>query len=224
MVAIGAGIWVLVARDGESDPPSDAGPSTGDTAAVTDPAPDTSAPTTSAATAPTTSTPPTVPVTVEFTLPPAPTDATTTTEPPPPTTEPPPPTTEPPRDPNVRAARRLDAHLADDRAVVQELEGSWVVQLSAKRPGLEADGIRYEMADVLANHEMLRSEYGAVLLFSGDWVYDVGDLYITVIPTAYATGEEALDVCRQLGFDRENCLAKKLTTDSSDENTTEYLP
>jgi len=124
--------------------------------------------------------------------------------------------------PNEAAQRDLNRLIEQDFATVEALEGTWVVQLSAKRPGVEADGITYQFTDVLDNHQQLRDDYGAVLLSSNDWVYETSDLFITIVPTPYDDAAGALDECRRLGIDRANCLAKKITTDRSDPNTVEY--
>jgi hypothetical protein len=227
VIAVAAGVVALVAANRDDDgsetegsvPPSE--PSVATTAPATDASAD---PTTSPSTDPATTVPATTATTVtetttEFSLPPSPTTTVPVTEPATTVTTAPP---SPGVPPNETAQRDLNRLIEQDFATVEALEGTWVVQLSAKRPGVEADGITYQFTDVLDNHQQLRDDYGAVLLSSNDWVYETSDLFITIVPTSYDDAAGALDECGRLGIDRENCLAKKITTDRSDPNTVEY--
>lgn len=227
MVVIAAGVVALVAANRDDDGSGTDGsvPPSEPSVATTAPATDASAnPTTSPSTDPATNVPATTATTLtetttEFSLPPPPTTTVPVTEPATTVTTAPP---SPKVPPNKAARRDLNGLIEQDFATVEALEGTWVVQLSAKRPGVEADGITYEFTDVLENHEQLRDAYGAVLLSSNDWVYETSDLFITIVPTPYDDAAGALDECGRLGIDRANCLAKKITTDRSDPNTVEY--
>lgn len=80
----------------------------------------------------------------------------------------------------VELNRQLDA----DRPAVEALVGQWVPQLSAKRPGLVAKGVRYDHVAILRDFRSTRARYpGALLLFSGEYSsFRHGDFWITVVP------------------------------------------
>lgn len=118
----------------------------------------------------------------------------------------------------------LDRIVAADRAGAQALLGSWIPQLSAKREGLEADGIVYAVDDVVANHNALVYQFpGALLVASDEYPsFREGGFYVTVVPTAFGTGEEALSWCVAQALGPDDCLAKRLLTTGSSEGNSLY--
>lgn len=130
------------------------------------------------------------------------------------------PTTEVPLDP----AQQLAATRDSDHAAVEALVGQWVPQLSAKREGTEADGITYQLADIVALQSRLLGQYGALLLWSGDYVFSQGDVWVSVVPKGFATADEALAWCAAVPLDRDNCLAKLITHDPSIGDTAKLQP
>ncbi|WP_051297479.1 hypothetical protein [Brevibacterium album] len=120
-------------------------------------------------------------------------------------------------------AEQLDAHVAEGTRIAEaELAETWVVQLSAKKPGLETSGQTWTEAAILAEFEENRRRYPeAVMLWSGDWQsFKMGDYWITVLAEPYDSPEDALAKCTSLGIDRDNCYAKKLSTVEGPEDTT----
>lgn len=105
------------------------------------------------------------------------------------------------------------------------LDGEWVVQLSSKKEGLEAEGIVWTEEGILDHFENMRSQYpDAVLLWSGDWSsYDNSDFWVIVRSTVYSDSESALDFCRQEGFGKDDCMAKRLFITGAPDDTSEYL-
>ncbi len=155
------------------------------------------------------------------------TAATTTASLPPPTTVPVETTvsatvatTVVPLEPAAQLAATRDA----DRPEVEALVGQWVPQLSAKREGTEADGIVYAATDIVTLHAGLAVQYGAVLVWSGEYVFEQGDLWISIAPKGFATPEEALAWCVAASLDRDNCLAKLITHDASVGDTARLQP
>jgi hypothetical protein len=81
-------------------------------------------------------------------------------------------TTTAPADPESASFYRLRDIASDDLSfVTSSLEDQWVAQLSAKRPGLQAEGIIWDNAQILREHLQLRQQYpGARLALVGQLV------------------------------------------------------
>lgn len=118
----------------------------------------------------------------------------------------------------------LEFTRASDAAVVESLVGQWVPQVSAKRPGIEDDGIVYQLADIVALHQQLNAQLSAVLLFSGDYNYQSGDLWVSIVPQGSPTPEGAVQFCIDQGIGRDDCFAKFITHDLSITDTVELQP
>ena len=124
---------------------------------------------------------------------------------------------------SVPAGEQLNAQVEVGTRIAQDdLADEWVVQLSAKKPGLEASGKTWAEEDILAEFtENQRRHPEAILLWSGDWSsFRLDDFWVTVLAQPYDTPEEALETCRNLGLDRDNCFAKKLSTSERPDGTT----
>ena len=130
------------------------------------------------------------------------------------------PATVPALDPAAQLALRRDT----DRPTVEALVGQWVPQLSAKREGVVADGITYTLADIVALHATLQAQFGAVLVWSGEYEFDNGDLWVSIAPKGFATAQQALDWCVAAARDRHNCLARLVTHDPSVSPTQQLQP
>ena len=121
------------------------------------------------------------------------------------------------------AGEQLAAQTDEGTAIAQEqLAEQWVVQLSAKKPGLEANGRTWAEEDILEEFtENQRRHPAAILLWSGDWSsFRLDDFWVTVLAEPYDNPEAALETCRHLGLDRDNCFAKKLSTSEGPDGTT----
>ncbi|MFB9777015.1 hypothetical protein [Brevibacterium otitidis] len=114
----------------------------------------------------------------------------------------------------------------DHDTVADRLDGHWVVQLSAKQEGLTTDDRTWTEDDILTEFNELRSEHSnAVLLNSSDWSsYQLDDYWITVLNEPYDDPDDALAVCTDLGIDRDNCFAKKISSTEDPEGTTKLNP
>lgn len=113
---------------------------------------------------------------------------------------------------------------ADDgtEQALAELDEHWVVQLSAKREGLEAEGKTWSDADMLAELAENERRYGDVILIrSSEFsTFDDDSYLVTVLAEPYDTSDEALEKCRDFGLDRDHCLAKKLSQTDGPEGAT----
>lgn len=106
-----------------------------------------------------------------------------------------------------------------------ELDGEWVVQLSAKKEGMEADGYTWTDEDIVDHFEDLHDSYpDAVLLWSGDWSsYDNSDFWVIVRSATYPDSDSALNFCYDEGFGPDDCMAKRLFTTGAPDDTSEYM-
>jgi eukaryotic-like serine/threonine-protein kinase len=116
----------------------------------------------------------------------------------------------PPLDPQ----QQLQAFLNQDRSDVNGILDRWVPQLSSKL-GVEPwtydqeDRQLYTIDEILKEHLRLRNQYGAKLLWSGDWtVYDHPNFWVTIAPIPFGSASEALGWCRNNNFDRDHCSAQ----------------
>jgi len=119
-----------------------------------------------------------------------------------------------PIDPNIAAAEQLSALVAQDRPTADTLVGSWVVQLSAKRVGLKADGITYAPVEILADHTTLRTTYSAIIVDAGAFQFTSGGSpmtgwFLSIVPQANPSKDLALQWCSDRGLTSNVCLARQ---------------
>jgi len=117
-----------------------------------------------------------------------------------------------PTDPSSAKAE-LDRLVAADRATVESLVGQWVPQLSAKRPGLVANGITYDYVTILADYRANQARYpDAKLLFSGEYTsFKFADFWITIVPQPYSDGPSANTWCDAAAIPPDDCYAKMIS-------------
>ncbi|WP_166902389.1 serine/threonine-protein kinase [Mycobacterium sp. DL440] len=118
------------------------------------------------------------------------------------------------RNPEASSSSQLRQIALGDHTVVST-QGSdrWVPQLSSKRPGVVDQGVVWDNALTLEEHLRLRQEYGAKLLWSGDWsTFDAPNFWVTIAPITYPNASGALAWCSDHGFDRNHCYAKLIST------------
>jgi len=113
---------------------------------------------------------------------------------------------------------------AQDSQEVEDLVGQWVPQLSAKKPGLAAQGRVFSAADVLADHEALRDNYpGALLIWSGNFAsYRNKDYWITVMKQPFTNAADANAWCDAQDIGPDDCFAKRLMHKGDSSGTTVY--
>lgn len=140
--------------------------------------------------------------------------------PPPSPTAVPPPTT----DPEASSVQQLRAIASEDHYVVStEANNLWVPQLSSKRPGVYDEGHFWNNSQTLQEHLRLRQQYGAKLLWSGDWsTFDAGNFWVTIAPYTFPTSAGALNWCTSNGFDSDHCYAKLVSTTRGASGTTAH--
>jgi serine/threonine protein kinase len=112
-----------------------------------------------------------------------------------------------------------------DRSYVSaQLADRWVPQLSSKRPGVVDNGVVWDNAMTLREHQQLRQKYSNVrLLWSGDWsTFSASNFWVTVVGNTFPNSAGALAWCRSQGFDRDHCIAKIVSTTHPAEGSTAY--
>lgn len=111
----------------------------------------------------------------------------------------------------------------DAATVSGPLNGTWVPQLSSKKPGLVLNGVTWDAADVWVHYLSFKATYPeAILLYSDDWsVFDPGGhWWVIVVAEPFATAEEANAWCTAQGLSRDDCFAKYFEVGGSSEGTT----
>jgi serine/threonine-protein kinase len=135
---------------------------------------------------------------------------TTTTEPittEPITTEPAAPTDE------ASAQAALQAQTTTDQPAVEQLNGSWVSELSAKKPGTLANGSTYDYQSIWADYQQqVAAHPGALLLRSDTFsTFTYGGFWVIVMPTTYTAAAPANAWCDSQNIDPDDCYAKRLS-------------
>lgn len=119
-------------------------------------------------------------------------------------------------------------NIADgDRSdVAVYLADRWIPQISSKRVGLVAKGITWDNRAILDEHLRLRNIYPDVkLLWSGDWsTYDGPNFWVTVVGLQSYNPYDILHWCTEQGLDRDNCMAKLVSTTHPIEGSTKLNP
>ncbi len=126
-----------------------------------------------------------------------------------------------PQDPE----QQLRQIASGDRSTVNaQLADRWVPQLSSKRPGVVDNGVVWDNAMTLQEHQQLRQRYPNVrLLWSGDWsTFSGPDFWVTVAGIAFTNSAGALAWCKAQGFDRDHCAAKIVSTTHPVDGSTAY--
>jgi hypothetical protein len=125
------------------------------------------------------------------------------------------------------APTRLQNIADGDRSYVSlYLADRWIPQISSKRVGIVAKGITWDNQAILDEHLRLRNIYPDVrLLWSGDWsTYDGRNFWVTVVGLHSDDPYEVLGWCTQQGFDRDNCIAKIVSTTHPIDGSTKLNP
>ena len=119
-------------------------------------------------------------------------------------------TVAPPTVPVSSSLQRLRTQATLDFNVGLNAGSLWVPQLSSKRPGTRDDGIVWDYDDIWQEHQRLRQQYGAILLWSADWSFGADDLWVTVATTGFPTADGARQWCRNHGRDTWHCFPAQL--------------
>jgi len=123
------------------------------------------------------------------------------------------------------ALEELVGRAMNDVPTVETITEYWVPMLSQKWNGLDYEGIVYGDEEILELDTYLREEYGAVLLWTGNYTsFFRSDMWVHIVPEAYYDKEGALAWCVASGRSRADCGAKILSRTRGTKGTTAWLP
>ncbi|WP_051198717.1 hypothetical protein [Gordonia shandongensis] len=131
----------------------------------------------------------------------------------------------PPTDTEDAAAARIAQQIGQDSVALRgDLNNTWAAQLSAKRPGLEAEGRRWDNRSIWAEFVDFRSRYPQVkMLDSSQWpVFSESGWLVSVSAQRFPTPQSAIAWCRSNGLDADHCFAKLISTSRSADGSTVY--
>jgi len=125
----------------------------------------------------------------------------------------------------LTALEELVRRATNDAPTVETITEYWVPMLSQKWNGLDYEGIVYGDEEILELDTYLRDEYGAVLLWSGNYTsFFRSDMWVHIVPEAYYDKEGALAWCVASGRSRADCGAKIVSRTRGSKGTTAWLP
>ncbi|MCF8606355.1 hypothetical protein L5I01_23660 [Gordonia sp. HY442] len=128
-------------------------------------------------------------------------------------------------DPEADAASTIASQSQIDTAAVRaDYDGRWVAQVSAKWPGVVAEGRTWDNQSILAEYESMKARYPNVkLLRSSDWpVFSSPNWWIIVSAQPFANPKQALSWCASQSLDKDHCFAKLVSSTSGPEGSTRY--
>lgn len=111
------------------------------------------------------------------------------------------------------AQSMLQRQVEQDRDRAESFVGSWLPQLSAKKPGMTASGVVYDYRKTWSDFLDKRAAHpDAMLLWSGEFTgFRYGDFWITVVPEPFSDGQSANAWCDSQSIGKDDCYAKRLT-------------
>jgi serine/threonine protein kinase len=132
-----------------------------------------------------------------------------------------------PPDPEADANRQLQQLAASDKDFVNaQLADHWIPQLSSKH-AIEPwthdsyEGRTYDSVAILQEHQQLRQQYNAKLLWAGDWPsahFAAPEYWVTVAPVYANNSGDVLAWCSQHGRDSDHCYAQELDSGTTAHN------
>ena len=124
-------------------------------------------------------------------------------------------TTVPPTttDPVAAALTQLSTLVQNDQAAADALQNSFVVQLSAKKIGLVADGVTYGPVEILADHMTRRDTYGAILVDAGRYQFSnqgqpMTGWFLTIVPQTFPSRDAANQWCTDHNLGANDCFGR----------------
>lgn len=128
-------------------------------------------------------------------------------------------------DPETDAATKLRNQIDGDASAFRTSLGQrWAAQISAKRPGLNAEGRIWDNQAILSEFQAMQGRYPQVrLLDSSAWpVFSEGGWMVTVSAQGFPTPQSALSWCASNGLDKDHCFAKFISSTQGPDGSTLY--
>ncbi len=127
-------------------------------------------------------------------------------------------------DPETRAAGDLASATSSDTAYMRSNDNRWTAQVSAKWPGLNAEGRTWDNAAIYNEYVSMKQRYPNVrLLRSADWpVFTQDHWWVIVSAQQFSTPSSALSWCVSQSLDKDHCFAKFISSTSGPDGSTLY--
>lgn len=132
-----------------------------------------------------------------------------------------------PPDPQGDAYRQLQQLAASDKDFVNaQLADHWIPQLSSKH-AIEPwthdsyEGRTYDSVAILQEHQQLRQQFNAKLLWAGDWPsahFAAPEYWVTVAPVYANNSGDVLAWCSNHDRDSDHCYAQELDSGATAHN------
>ncbi len=133
----------------------------------------------------------------------------------------------PPPDPEAFAYQQLRQLADGDKNFVDtQLADHWIPQLSSKH-AIEPwthdsdEGRTYDSVAILQEHQQLRQQYNAKLIWAGDWPsahFAEPEYWVTVAPVYANNSGDVLAWCNGHGRDSDHCYAQELDSGTTAHN------
>ena len=130
-------------------------------------------------------------------------------------------------DPEAAAYQQLQQLAAGDKDFVNaQLADHWIPQLSSKH-AIEPwthdsnEGKTYDSVAILQEHQQLRQQLNAKLLWAGDWPsanFAAPEYWVTVAPVYANNSGDVLAWCSNHGRDSDHCYAQELDSGTTAHN------
>ncbi|WP_341267933.1 hypothetical protein [Gordonia malaquae] len=128
-------------------------------------------------------------------------------------------------DPEAKAASDLASSSASDTTYMRSnSDNRWAAQVSAKWPGLYAEGRTWDNASIYSEYLSMKQRYPNVrLLRSADWpVFTEKHWWVIVSAQQFSTPSSALSWCVSQSLDKDHCFAKFISSTSGPDGSTLY--
>lgn len=128
-------------------------------------------------------------------------------------------------DPETQAANDLASATTSDTAYMRSnFNNRWTAQVSAKWPGLYAEGRTWDNAAIYSEYLSMKQRYPNVrLLRSADWpVFTENHWWVIVSAQQFSTPTSALSWCVSQSLDKDHCFAKLISSTSGPDGSTLY--
>ena len=118
--------------------------------------------------------------------------------------------------------RALEEQRDADRPALSGAVGSWLPQVSSKRPGVTVDGVTWSVERIWEDFRTTQQQHAdARLVWSDDWTsFRRGGYWVTVIDRRYSSASQANAWCDAQGFPADQCYAKRLMRSGGFEGNT----